>query len=68
MTAFCSASLSLVKSLHFIVSQPAGAGTSGTSVLPGIGKPGICGRPGMFGNPGIPGTRAQLTVCASTAN
>ncbi len=57
MTARCVASSSLVYSLHFMVSAFAGAGTSGTLVLPGpgIGKPGICGRPGMFGKPGISG-------------
>src|SRR4051794_16452050 len=55
MTARCSASSSLVYSLHVIVFQFAGAGTSGTLVFPGIGRPGIWGRPGMFGSPGIPG-------------
>ena len=33
MTARCSASSSLVYSLHFMVSQFAGAGTSGTLVF-----------------------------------
>ena len=46
MTARWVASSSLEYSLHFMVCAFAGAGTSGTSVFPGIGKPGIPGKPG----------------------
>ena len=62
ITASCVASSKSLYSLHFMVNAFGGAGTSGTSVPPGIGKPGIWGRPGMFGKPGIfgnPGSSAD---------